>query len=166
MIIYILFIYLFKLFQAAGGVFQTSGWPGVVTVVGNWFGKGKRGLIFGVWNSHTSLGNILGNLIAGGYVETDWSNSFIIPGILMGIAGFIIFLFLAPHPSVVGCSSPGSKISRKVYSESTDKGSSEDDTETRPIDNDDEVSFILFFCCMLVFLNIFTTATTSTTLFN
>jgi sugar phosphate permease len=26
----------------------------------NWFGKKKRGLIFGLWNSHTSIGNILG----------------------------------------------------------------------------------------------------------
>lgn len=42
------------------GIFQTTGWPGVVTVVGNWFGEGKRGLIYGIWNSHTSIGNIVG----------------------------------------------------------------------------------------------------------
>lgn len=29
--------------QALGGIAQTTGWPGVVTVVGNWFGEGKRG---------------------------------------------------------------------------------------------------------------------------
>ncbi|XP_044017680.1 glucose-6-phosphate exchanger SLC37A2 isoform X2 [Aphidius gifuensis] len=126
----------FFFIQAAGGVFQTSGWPGVVTVVGNWFGKGKRGLIFGIWNSHTSLGNILGSLIAGGYVETDWSNSFIVPGILIGIAGFIIFLFLSPNPKIVGCSIPGKKIVRKIYVE----GSSEDDNETQQIDNEIEES--------------------------
>lgn len=49
--------------QAAAGVAQTTGWPGVVTVVGKWFGKGKRGLIFGIWNSHTSIGNILGKFV-------------------------------------------------------------------------------------------------------
>lgn len=51
--------------QALAGMFQTTGWPGVVTVVGRWFGKAKRGLIFGIWNSHTSIGNILGSLVAG-----------------------------------------------------------------------------------------------------
>ena len=43
----------------------TFGWPGVVTAVANWFGKAKKGFIMGVWNSHTSVGNILGSLIAG-----------------------------------------------------------------------------------------------------
>ena len=31
----------------------------------NWFGKGKKGLLFGIWNSHTSVGNILGGILAG-----------------------------------------------------------------------------------------------------
>jgi hypothetical protein len=29
------------------------------------FGEGKRGLVMGIWNSHTSIGNILGNQIGG-----------------------------------------------------------------------------------------------------
>ena len=47
------------------GAVSSSGWPGVVTAVANWFGKSKKGLIFGIWNSHTSIGNILGSVIAG-----------------------------------------------------------------------------------------------------
>ncbi|KAI4454652.1 major facilitator superfamily transporter 16 isoform b [Holotrichia oblita] len=92
--------------QAMAGIAQTTGWPGVVTVVGNWFGKSKRGLIFGIWNSHTSIGNILGSIIAGKYVETDWSLSFIIPGFIIGAVGFIIFLFLVVRPTDVGCIPP------------------------------------------------------------
>lgn len=46
--------------QGLAGIAQTTGWPGVITVMSNWFGKSKRGLIFGLWNSHTSIGNILG----------------------------------------------------------------------------------------------------------
>lgn len=34
----------FIIVQVFGGIVQTSGWPGVVTVVGNWFGKSKRGM--------------------------------------------------------------------------------------------------------------------------
>lgn len=93
----------YMLVQAFAGIFQTTGWPGVVTVVSNWFGKGKRGLIFGIWNSHTSIGNILGSLIAGYYVETDWSLSFIVPGLIIGAVGFVLFLFLVVSPNDVGC---------------------------------------------------------------
>ena len=89
--------------QVVAGIFQTTGWPGVVTVIGRWFGKAKRGLIFGIWNSHTSIGNILGTLIAAHYVESDWSMSFIVPGLIMGIFGFILFLFLVDSPEIVGC---------------------------------------------------------------
>lgn len=118
-------LWYFVLIQAIGGVFQTSGWPGVVTVVGNWFGKGKRGLIFGIWNSHTSLGNILGSLIAAEFVESDWGLSFMVPGIIMGFAGFIIFLFLAPNPIDIGCIPPVPTKYRKfdtVHSSDEDSG--------------------------------------------
>lgn len=78
----------------------------MVTVVGNWFGKGKRGLIFGLWNSHTSLGNILGSLIAGSFLETNWGLSFIVPGAVIGMSGFLVFLFLVPKPQHVHCTLP------------------------------------------------------------
>ena len=42
---------------------KSTGWPGVVAVMGNWFGKKRRGLLLGVWNSHTSVGNILGTVV-------------------------------------------------------------------------------------------------------
>ncbi|XP_049541016.1 glucose-6-phosphate exchanger SLC37A2 isoform X1 [Anopheles darlingi] len=96
-------IWYFVFVQAMAGMFQTTGWPGVVTVVGRWFGKSKRGLIFGIWNSHTSIGNILGVMIAAHYVERDWSLSFIVPGFLMGVVGFVLFLFLVERPDIVDC---------------------------------------------------------------
>lgn len=74
--------------------------------MGNWFGKGKRGMIFGIWNSHTSLGNILGSLVAAEYVETDWALSFMVPGVIIGIIGFLVFLFLVVYPRDVGCIPP------------------------------------------------------------
>lgn len=125
------FFFYFELFQALGGIFQTSGWPGVVTVVGNWFGRGKRGLIFGIWNSHTSLGNILGSLIAAEFVETDWGLSFMVPGAIMGVVGFLVFLFLAPNPMDVGCIPPEPLGYSKVdVTNSSDEGSINDDPET------------------------------------
>merc|ERR1719209_1808533 len=88
--------------QVASGVVQTSGWPGVVTVMANWFGKGKRGLIMGVWNSHTSLGNILGSLIAGAFVQSNWGLSFTVPGVIIAGVGFLLFLVMVPRPQDLG----------------------------------------------------------------
>uniref|UniRef100_A0A8B9E070 Glucose-6-phosphate exchanger SLC37A2 n=1 Tax=Anser cygnoides TaxID=8845 RepID=A0A8B9E070_ANSCY len=76
------------------GLVQTTGWPSVVACVGNWFGKGKRGLIMGIWNSHTSVGNILGSLIAGVWVSSEWGLSFIVPGIIIAAVGIACFFFL------------------------------------------------------------------------
>jgi OPA family glycerol-3-phosphate transporter-like MFS transporter 1/2 len=62
----------FVIVQLLAGVFQSVGWPTVVAIMTKWFGKGNRGLIFGLWNSHGSVGNILGVLIPGVFVETRW----------------------------------------------------------------------------------------------
>ncbi|KAI1241486.1 hypothetical protein IHE44_0004959 [Lamprotornis superbus] len=80
--------------QIANGLVQTTGWPSVVTCIGNWFGKGRRGLIMGVWNSHTSVGNILGSLIAAYWVSTCWGLSFVVPGVVVAVMGVVCFLFL------------------------------------------------------------------------
>uniref|UniRef100_A0A8C4DAB1 Solute carrier family 37 member 1 n=1 Tax=Dicentrarchus labrax TaxID=13489 RepID=A0A8C4DAB1_DICLA len=85
--------------QVANGLVQTTGWPSVVTCISNWFGKGRRGLIMGLWNSHTSVGNILGSLIAGYWVSSNWGLSFIVPGLIIAAMGVICFLFLIEHPN-------------------------------------------------------------------
>ncbi|KAH9492848.1 hypothetical protein Btru_023858 [Bulinus truncatus] len=92
--------------QIIGGVFQATGWPGVVACVGNWFGKGKRGLIMGIWNAHTSVGNILGSVIAGVFVEDSWGWSFVVPGLIIAAVGILVFLLLVPHPKDVNCEPP------------------------------------------------------------
>lgn len=84
------------------GLFQATGWPGVVSVVANWFGKGKRGLIMGVWNAHTSVGNILGTLLAAAALPYGWGWSFILPGALIFVMGVVIYCFLVVEPADVG----------------------------------------------------------------
>ncbi|XP_076780768.1 glucose-6-phosphate exchanger SLC37A2 isoform X1 [Arvicanthis niloticus] len=99
-------LWYFVLIQICNGLVQTTGWPSVVTCVGNWFGKGKRGFIMGIWNSHTSVGNILGSLIAGVWVNEHWGLSFIVPGIITAVMGVITFLFLIEYPEDVDCTPP------------------------------------------------------------
>ncbi|KAK9143108.1 hypothetical protein Syun_012508 [Stephania yunnanensis] len=102
---YWLNIHIFYYFLAAqmlAGLFQSTGWPSVVAVVGNWFGKSKRGLIMGIWNAHTSVGNIAGSLIASSLLRYGWGWSFVVPGLLIAFFGLILFLLLPVSPESVG----------------------------------------------------------------
>lgn len=94
-------LWYFIVVQVFAGIAQSTGFPSVVTLVGRWCGKAKRGLIFGIWNSHTPIGNILGTLIAAHYIEGDWSLSFLIPGAITCLVAILIFIFLVDHPENV-----------------------------------------------------------------
>uniref|UniRef100_A0A0D6R3G3 Major facilitator superfamily (MFS) profile domain-containing protein n=1 Tax=Araucaria cunninghamii TaxID=56994 RepID=A0A0D6R3G3_ARACU len=100
--------------QMIAGLFQATGWPSVVAVVGNWVGKKKRGLIMGIWNAHTSVGNICGSLIAASVLRYGWGWSFLLPGALVALVGAFVFLFLVVCPEDVG-----------FYSSDEDKNESE-----------------------------------------
>lgn len=94
--------YYYLAIQMVAGLFQSSGWPTVVAVMGNWFGKSKRGLIMGVWNAHTSIGNIMGSLISSTLLKYGWGWSFVVPGVVIGLFGLVVFLFLPVSPEAVG----------------------------------------------------------------
>uniref|UniRef100_A0A1X7UQD1 Major facilitator superfamily (MFS) profile domain-containing protein n=1 Tax=Amphimedon queenslandica TaxID=400682 RepID=A0A1X7UQD1_AMPQE len=90
------------------GVFESTGWPGVVAVMGNWFGKKNRGLLMGIWNSHTSVGNILGTAIPSLFAKKcdPWGWAFLIPGFVMIFVGCVMFFFLVLDPHHVGLPPP------------------------------------------------------------
>ncbi|KAG0584755.1 hypothetical protein M758_3G233000 [Ceratodon purpureus] len=111
----------FLLVQMAAGLFQSTGWPSVVTIVGHWFGKKKRGLIMGIWNAHTSIGNILGSLIAAAVLKYGWGWSFVIPGAILAAGGLLVWGFLAVDPHDVGLLSP-SEIEAAEADEASSQG--------------------------------------------
>ncbi|KAJ4826496.1 hypothetical protein Tsubulata_038569 [Turnera subulata] len=94
--------YYYLIVQMLAGLFQSTGWPSVVAVVGNWFGKRKRGLVMGIWNAHTSVGNISGSLIAAAMLSYGWGWSFVLPGLFIAFAGLAVFLLLSVSPESVG----------------------------------------------------------------
>ncbi|KAJ0724338.1 putative major facilitator superfamily, MFS transporter superfamily [Helianthus annuus] len=96
----------FVVVQICCGVFQSVGWPCVVAVMGNWFGKAKRGLIMGVWNSHTSVGNIVGSVVASSVLGFGWGWAFLLPGVLIVVMSVIVFLFLVVNPETIGLELP------------------------------------------------------------
>ncbi|XP_065904156.1 glucose-6-phosphate exchanger SLC37A2-like isoform X2 [Dysidea avara] len=99
-------LYYFILVQIVGGIFQSSGWPGVVAVMANWFGKGKRGFIMGIWNCHTSVGNILGTVIPAIWAHNDWGWSFLVSSFIMVAVTIAIFLLLVIDPSHIALPPP------------------------------------------------------------
>ncbi|KAI3756908.1 hypothetical protein L6452_04440 [Arctium lappa] len=94
--------YYYLIVQMLAGLFQSTGWPSVVAVVGNWFGKTKRGLIMGIWNAHTSIGNISGSLMASYFLKYGWGWSMVVPGFMITLLGLLVFLLLPVDPESVG----------------------------------------------------------------
>ncbi|VDL58199.1 unnamed protein product [Hymenolepis diminuta] len=85
--------------QILGGITQATGWPCVVTILSNWFGKGRRGFIMGIWNAHTNVGNVLGSILAGAFVNYQWGASFMVPGFLLIAGACVVLMVLVDHPS-------------------------------------------------------------------
>eukprot|EP00045_Choanoeca_perplexa_P006770 m.58585 g.58585 ORF g.58585 m.58585 type:complete len:488 (+) comp13776_c0_seq1:64-1527(+) len=95
--IHTLWYYIFV--QVVAGIYQSTGWPAVVAVVGKWFPHGKRGLIMGIWNSHTSVGNILGALLPGALLAYGWGWAFVVPAFIMAGVAILVYLFLPVYPT-------------------------------------------------------------------
>ena len=56
-------------YQVICGAFQATGYPGVIAILANWFGEGRKGFIMGLWNASTAVGNLVGGYIAGMFKE-------------------------------------------------------------------------------------------------
>uniref|UniRef100_A0A2K6MND3 Solute carrier family 37 member 3 n=1 Tax=Rhinopithecus bieti TaxID=61621 RepID=A0A2K6MND3_RHIBE len=57
------------------GLLQSTGWPCVVAIMGNWFGKAGRGVVFGLWSACASVGNILGACLASSVLQYGYEVS-------------------------------------------------------------------------------------------
>lgn len=52
------------LLQAVNGLAQASGWPGLVKIMGAWFGKAQRGVVMAWWSTNYAIGGFLATLLA------------------------------------------------------------------------------------------------------
>ncbi|XP_010533095.1 PREDICTED: putative glycerol-3-phosphate transporter 5 [Tarenaya hassleriana] len=130
--------------QIVCGLFQSIGWPCVVAVVGNWCGKEKRGLVMGVWNSHTSVGNIVGSVIASSVLGFGWGWSFVLPGFLVIASGFLVFSCLVVSPRDLGFEEPGKEIELSVEEngEGVSRKSEAEDTNLLETPEDSDSSLV------------------------
>ncbi|KAK7101363.1 sugar phosphate exchanger 3-like [Littorina saxatilis] len=88
------------------GFLQSTGWPSVVAVMGNWFGKGSRGLVMGVWSACASVGNIIGALLVATVLDFGYEYAFLMTSCVLMGGAILNFVGLVPSPIDVGLPMP------------------------------------------------------------
>uniref|UniRef100_A0A671EBD3 Sugar phosphate exchanger 3 n=1 Tax=Rhinolophus ferrumequinum TaxID=59479 RepID=A0A671EBD3_RHIFE len=84
------------------GLLQSTGWPCVVAVMGNWFGKAGRGVVFGLWSACASVGNILGACLASSVLQYGYEYAFLVTAAVQFAGGVVIFFGLLVSPEEIG----------------------------------------------------------------
>lgn len=91
------------------GIVQSVGWPCCVATLGNWFGSSRRGILFGFWGSCASMGNIIGNAIAGGLLFYGYNYAFLTVTLMMIGGGVVTFFGFVNSPLEIGLPEPTEK---------------------------------------------------------
>ena len=94
-------IYWYVTFWILNGISQGPIWPCIVAIMGNWFGKSNRGLIFGLWSSNSSVGNIIGSLIVASFVDFGYDIAMLMPAVIMLNYVVVLYFGLVVSPGDV-----------------------------------------------------------------
>lgn len=93
-------------FWIINGFLQSTGWPAVVAVMGNWFGKSGRGLIFSVWASTANAGNVLGALMVASVLKYGYEYAILFTSGSLFAGGIVVFFGLVTCPQEIGLPDP------------------------------------------------------------
>ncbi|VDM79249.1 unnamed protein product [Strongylus vulgaris] len=88
----------FVLTYSLFGFLQACGWPSEISIMANWFGKGNRGFIMGVWASCQPLGNVFGSYFVALILPLGYQYTFIFGAILMLFGAIIVMLSIRVKP--------------------------------------------------------------------
>jgi len=96
--------FLFVFAQFIHGLFQSTGGPVNTSIMGNWFPKKGRGLIFGLWTCHQYIGDIAAAVLTVAIIKSGmaWQYALLIPGLMNGVWGIVNFMYLPNEPAEVG----------------------------------------------------------------
>ncbi|XP_013392558.1 sugar phosphate exchanger 3 [Lingula anatina] len=95
-------IYFYMAVWILNGLLQSSGWPTVVAIMGNWFGKSSRGVVFGIWSACASVGNIIGTLLSAAVLPFGYEYPFLVTSAVLFAGGVVVFFGLIPSPREIG----------------------------------------------------------------
>ncbi|XP_052283911.1 sugar phosphate exchanger 3-like isoform X3 [Dreissena polymorpha] len=134
--------YLYVIVWILNGLLQSTGWPTVVAVMGNWFGKSSRGFVLGVWSACASVGNIIGALMVSQVLHYGYDFAFLVTSTALFAGGVINIFGLVNCPKEIGLPSPDEDM-QDVDLEVNKAGFSPDiQYDTRPEDVDDTAALL------------------------
>uniref|UniRef100_A0A5S6Q1C0 Sugar phosphate exchanger 3 n=1 Tax=Trichuris muris TaxID=70415 RepID=A0A5S6Q1C0_TRIMR len=92
------------------GFIQSAGWPAEVCIMANWFGRGGRGFVLGLWSSCASIGNIIGSELCSWVLPSGYENAFLVNATFLFCGGFFVFFCLVSSPVEVGLPESTEKV--------------------------------------------------------
>lgn len=84
-------------------------------MIGNWFGKGGRGLFLGVWSACASIGNIIGSYLAAAILPFGYEYTFLVNAGLLFAGGIVVFFGLVSHPRDIGLPDAEENLDEKEH---------------------------------------------------
>jgi sugar phosphate permease len=92
-------------FACLNGLGQSSGWSGLVKMMGNWFEAGRRGIVMAFWSINYVLGGFLATAFATWAVTQrtvapalEWRRGFLFPALILAAITIAFWLFARNSP--------------------------------------------------------------------
>lgn len=93
----------FGIFFGINGLFQSTGWSNNIKAMEPWFTQNSRGKVLGLWGTNQQVGGLIATVLAAFLLSRyGWSSAFIVPSVLVGLVGVMVyFLLLEPDKSAL-----------------------------------------------------------------
>lgn len=129
--------YVYVVVWILNGLLQSTGWPTVVAVMGNWFGRSSRGLVLGLWSACASVGNIIGALLASAVLDYGYDYAFLLSSTVLMAGGIAIFFGLVSTPKELGLPVPDEMITNQEVTIDDNSVINSENIESLESDSDD-----------------------------
>lgn len=83
----------------AFGLVQACGWPSEIAIMANWFGKGNRGFVMGVWAACQPVGNIFGSIFTAMVLPLGYEYTFLLNSVLIAIGAIVVVTAIDSSPN-------------------------------------------------------------------
>ncbi|CAB07662.1 Major facilitator superfamily (MFS) profile domain-containing protein [Caenorhabditis elegans] len=83
----------------AFGLVQACGWPSEIAIMANWFGKGNRGFVMGVWAACQPVGNIFGSIFTAMVLPLGYQYTFVFNSVLIALGAIVVVMAIDSSPN-------------------------------------------------------------------
>jgi sugar phosphate permease len=110
-------------FACLNGLGQSSGWSGLVKIMGNWFTGNRRGIVMAWWSTNYVLGGFLATAFATWSITQPlllaglgWRRGFLFPALIVAVTtlGFVLFAQDSPQKSQAGAMAGSQSYAKQV----------------------------------------------------